>query len=100
MMISMRTASACAPFLQPDDAIRFAMKLEQELGQLTGSRLRFHVADQELQLFGTVRTWYQKQLVQEAARAAAPDLRIRNEIRVRLTDAESVPPDELEWHSW
>lgn len=44
--------------------------------------IRVHISENELQLFGVVASWHEKQQAQELAREAAPMYRIRNELRV------------------
>lgn len=44
--------------------------------------IRVHICENELQLFGLVASWHEKQLAQEMARDVAPMYRIRNELRV------------------
>ncbi|MCA9036825.1 MAG: hypothetical protein KDA91_16940 [Planctomycetaceae bacterium] len=39
--------------------------------------------EQEVRLTGQVRSWYEKQLVQESARSFVPELRIANLVSVR-----------------
>ncbi len=63
-------------------AIQLAMRLE---GRLQGRMLRpirVHICENELQLFGLVASWHEKQQAQEMAREVAPMYRIRNELRV------------------
>ena len=44
--------------------------------------IRVHICENELQLFGQVISWHEKQQAQETAREVAPMYRIRNELRV------------------
>jgi len=63
-------------------AIQLAMRLE---GRLQGHMLhpiRVHISENDLQLFGIVASWHEKQQAQELARQVAPMYRIRNELRV------------------
>lgn len=63
-------------------AIQLAMRLE---GRLQGRMLRpirVHISEHDLQLFGIVASWHEKQQAQELARQVAPMYRIRNELRV------------------
>jgi len=63
-------------------AIQLAMRLE---GRLQGQMLRpirVHISENDLQLFGIVASWHEKQQAQELARQVAPMYRIRNELRV------------------
>ena len=63
-------------------AIQLARRLE---GRLLGRMLRpirVHICESELQLFGVVISWHEKQQAQEMAREVAPMYRIRNELRV------------------
>jgi hypothetical protein len=46
--------------------------------------VRVHVWEDQLQIFGTVASWYLKQQAQEVAREIAPEFRIRNELRVAV----------------
>ena len=62
--------------------IHLAVHLERRLQRLMVRPIRVHICENELQLFGQVASWYEKQQAQEAARALAPMCRIRNELRV------------------
>jgi len=44
--------------------------------------IRVHISEHDLQLFGIVASWHEKQQAQELARQVAPMYRIRNELRV------------------
>jgi len=62
--------------------IQLAIRVEKRLQHLMQLTFRVHICEDQLQLFGTVATWHQKQLAQEIARELAPEYRIRNELRV------------------
>ena len=59
-----------------------ALQLERRLQCLMQMDVRVHVWEDQLQIFGTVGSWYLKQQAQEIAREIAPEFRIRNELRV------------------
>lgn len=62
--------------------IQLARRLEGRLlGRIPGP-IRVHICESELQLFGVVTSWHEKQQAQELAREIAPMYRIRNELRV------------------
>ena len=63
-------------------AIQQAMRLEGQLQDRMLRPIRVHICGDELQLFGMVASWHEKQQAQELAREAAPMFRIRNELRV------------------
>ena len=58
------------------------MRLEQQLQAQLLRPIRVHICETELQLFGQVCSWHEKQLAQEMARDVAPTYRIRNELRI------------------
>ena len=62
--------------------IEIAMQLEQQLQAQLLRPIRVHICETELQLFGQVCSWHEKQLAQEMARDVAPAYRIRNELRI------------------
>ena len=63
-------------------AIHLAMRLEGRLQRQMLRPIRVHICENELQLFGLVASWHEKQQAQEMARDVAPMYRIRNELRV------------------
>ncbi|MEJ7592351.1 MAG: BON domain-containing protein [Planctomycetaceae bacterium] len=63
-------------------AIQLAMRLEGRLQRHMLRPIRVHICENELQLFGLVASWHEKQQAQEMARDVAPMYRIRNELRV------------------
>ena len=63
-------------------AIHLAMRLEGRLQRQMRRHIRVHISENELQLFGSVASWHEKQQAQEMARDVAPMYRIRNELRV------------------
>lgn len=63
-------------------AIQLAMRVEGRLQGLMLRPIRVHICENELQLFGMVASWHEKQQAQELTREAAPMYRIRNELRV------------------
>lgn len=65
--------------------VHLAMSLETRLNAEMLRLVRVHVCGNELQLFGTVASWHEKQRAQELAREVAPVYRIRNELRVSRT---------------
>ena len=65
-----------------DSAIQLAMCLEGRLQGLMLGSIRVPVCENELQLFGIVASWHEKQQAQELAREVAPTYRIRNELQV------------------
>lgn len=65
-----------------DRDIQLAIRLERRLQCEMQLLVRVHVCEEQLQLLGSVASWYQKQQAQEAAREAAPEYRIRNDLRV------------------
>ena len=62
--------------------ILLALKLERRLQCDMQLSVRVHIWENQLQLFGNVASWYQKQCVQEIARELAPEYRIKNDLRV------------------
>ena len=62
--------------------IQLAMRLEGQLQVRMLRPIRVHICENELQLFGPVASWHEKQQAQEMAREVAPMYRIRNELRV------------------
>lgn len=62
--------------------IELALSLERRLQCLMQLSVRVHIWETQIQLFGTVPSWYQKQCVQEIAREMAPEYRIHNDLRV------------------
>ncbi|HQX53929.1 MAG TPA: BON domain-containing protein, partial [Planctomycetaceae bacterium] len=62
--------------------IQLALRLEHQLHRELLKSIRVHICGNDLQLFGQVSSWYEKQQAQEAARTVAPMYRIRNELRV------------------
>jgi len=69
---------------RPDAQIQLAMRLERRLQCLMQLTVRAHICENQLQLFGRVASWYEKQQAQEIARELAPEYQIRNEVRVKL----------------
>lgn len=67
--------------------IQLAIHLERQLKNIMQLTVRAHVCEYDLQLFGLVDSWHEKQQVQEFARALAPEYRICNELRVRRSQA-------------
>ncbi len=65
-----------------DREIQLAILLERRLQCLMQLDVRIHICGEKLQMFGVVASWYQKQMAQEMARELAPELQIRNELRV------------------
>lgn len=63
-------------------AIQLARYLEDRLRGRLPRPIRVHICESELQLFGVVTSWHEKQQAQELAREVAPMYRIRNELRV------------------
>ncbi|MFN9717714.1 MAG: hypothetical protein ACK58L_03410 [Planctomycetota bacterium] len=68
----------------PDESRELVIRLERRLQCLMQVAVRVHVCEDQLQLFGTVPSWYMKQQAQETARELAPEYRIRNELRVAI----------------
>ena len=62
--------------------VHLAIRLERRLQCQMLRPIRVHICENELQLFGQVASWYEKQQAQETAREVAPMHRIRNELRV------------------
>ncbi|HRA90457.1 MAG TPA: hypothetical protein PK992_20365 [Planctomycetaceae bacterium] len=62
--------------------IELAMQLERRLQVRMLRSIRVHIRETELQLFGEVSCWHEKQQAQETAREVAPSYRIRNELRI------------------
>ena len=71
--------------LRDDTNIQLAMRLERRLQCEMQLCIRVHVCEDQMQLLGTVASWYQKQQAQETARDVAPEYRIRNDLRVSGT---------------
>ena len=69
--------------------VHLALRLERRLQCQMLRPIRVHICENELQLFGQVASWYEKQQAQETAREVAPMHRIRNELRVSLIIADS-----------
>ena len=65
-----------------DAEIQLAVRLEKRLLGQMQLNIRAHVCGNQLQLFGSAASWYQKQQVQEIAREFAPEYQIRNDLRV------------------
>lgn len=63
--------------------IQLALQLERTLQSQLLRSIRVHICGNEMQLFGQVGSWYEKQQAQETARSIAPMYRIRNELRVQ-----------------
>lgn len=61
---------------------QLAVRLERRIQSQMLRLIRIHICENELQLFGQVGSWYEKQQAQEIAREVAPMCRIRNELRV------------------
>jgi osmotically-inducible protein OsmY len=57
-------------------------QLEHRLHSQMLRPIRVHICESELQLFGQVSSWHEKQQAQETAREIAPMYRIRNELRI------------------
>lgn len=62
--------------------VHLAIRLERRLQCQMLRPIRVHICEHELQIFGQVASWYEKQQAQETAREFAPMHRIRNELRV------------------
>ena len=76
-------SSFSAPEELPDGRdIELALKLERRLQCSMQLSVRVHIWENQVQLFGTVPSWYLKQCVQEIARELAPEYRIQNDLRV------------------
>ena len=71
------------------EEVFLAIRLERQLQCQMLRPIRVHICDNELQLFGQVTSWYEKQQAQETAREIAPMYRIRNELRVSQISAGS-----------
>ena len=71
------------------EEVLLAMRLERRLQCQMLRPIRVHICENELQLFGHVASWYEKQQAQETAREVAPMYRIRNELRVSPLTAGS-----------
>ena len=63
--------------------IQLAIRLERRLQCQIPRSIRVHICGDELQLFGQVGSWHEKQQAQETARTVAPMYLIRNELRVQ-----------------
>jgi osmotically-inducible protein OsmY len=66
----------------PADVHRVVEEALARHAHLAGRNLRFEVHEDGVVLRGTVRSYYQKQLVQESLKAISSLPRIRNEIEV------------------
>ena len=64
------------------EEVFLAIRLERRFQCQMLRPIRVHICENELQLFGQVTSWYEKQQAQETAREVAPMYRIRNELRV------------------
>lgn len=64
------------------EEVHLAIRLERRLQCQMLRPIRVHICENELQIFGQVASWYEKQQAQETAREVAPMHRIRNELRV------------------
>lgn len=62
--------------------IELALQLERRLQARMLRSIRVHISETELQLFGEVSCWHEKQQAQETAREVAPSYRVRNELRI------------------
>ena len=62
--------------------IMLVLRLERRLQCEMQVSVRVHIWENQIQLFGTVPSWYQKQCVQEIARELAPEYRIKNDLLV------------------
>jgi hypothetical protein len=71
------------------EEVYLAVRLERRLQCQILRPIRVHICENELQLFGQVTSWYEKQQAQETAREIAPMYRIRNELRVSQITAGS-----------
>ncbi len=71
------------------EEVFLAIRLERRLQCQMLRPIRVHICENELQLFGQVMSWYEKQQAQETAREVAPMYRIRNELRVSQITAGS-----------
>lgn len=77
-------SSFSSPEEVPDGKdIMLALKLESRLQCALQLSVRVHIWEHQIQLFGTVPSWYKKQCVQEIARELAPEYRIQNDLRVQ-----------------
>lgn len=65
-----------------DSDFKLALRLERRLQCEMQLSVRVHVCECQMQLFGAVASWHQKQQAQEMARELAPEYRIRNDLRV------------------
>lgn len=65
-------------------------QLEQRLKSQMLRPIRVHICESELQLFGQVSSWHEKQQAQETAREMAPVYRIRNELRITPDPARRI----------
>ena len=71
------------------EEVHLAIRIERRLQCQMLRPIRVHICENELQLFGQVASWYEKQQAQETAREVAPIYRIRNELRVSPITAVS-----------
>lgn len=62
--------------------IMLALRMERRLQCEMQLSVRVHIWENQIQLFGTVPSWYQKQCVQEIVRELAPEYRIKNDLLV------------------
>lgn len=62
--------------------IDFSLQVEQCLQARLLRPIRVHICENELQIFGHVSSWHEKQQAQELAREVAPMYQIRNELRI------------------
>lgn len=74
--------------------IQLAIQLERRLQSQMLRSIRIHICGNEMQLFGQVASWHEKQQAQETARSIAPMYRIRNELRVRQFDCGLSIPNQ------
>ncbi len=71
------------------EGVFLAIRLERRLQCQMLRPIRVHICENELQLFGQVTSWFEKQQAQETAREVAPMYRIRNELKVSAITAGS-----------
>jgi hypothetical protein len=80
-----RAVSPRVEIRRSDAEIQLAVRVEQRLQYLMYLSVRALICGNQLQLFGRVASWYQKQQAQEIAREMAPEYQIRNELRVSVS---------------
>lgn len=81
-IMSSNPAQPSTPYFRIDPQHQLLEMMQNAVGRLTSGRVSIEIAEERVMLTGSVRSWHEKQNVQEGIRGLSGRREIRNRLQV------------------